>query len=176
MPDLEALPELAQWPDLQAVLVVATIRAASPGAPITSDYRVYMASLIRSATVGVMMLRQHWDIENTLQWSLDVTFNEDPCRIRQDHAPENVASVRPIALNLLRQEPSQPRSLRQKRFFCGFDEHYLRTVLSGATEDAITLLNNVVADAQLTLDGSNAVRQCEKGRLQNKKIRVRVKY
>ena len=130
---LTALPELAKWPALQAVIVVETIRAASPGASITSDYRVYISSLIRSATVFVAMIRQHWDSENKLHWSLDVTFNEDRCRIRKDHAPENVVAVRHIALNLLRQEHSHQMSLRQKRLLCGLDEHYLLTVLSGAT-------------------------------------------
>jgi predicted transposase YbfD/YdcC len=62
MTELRALPELAKWPDLQAVIVVETIRAAYPGAPITSDYRVYISSLIRSATAFVTMIRQHWDI------------------------------------------------------------------------------------------------------------------
>jgi predicted transposase YbfD/YdcC len=133
MTDLPALPELANWPGLQAVIVVETIRAAHPGAPITSDYRVYISSLIRSATVFVTMIRQHWDIENKLHWSLDVTFNEDRCRIRKEHAPENVAAVRHIALNLLRQEQSHHISLRQKRLLCGLDEHYLLMVLSRAT-------------------------------------------
>jgi predicted transposase YbfD/YdcC len=133
MTDLPALPELAKWPGLQAVIVVETIRAAPPGAPITSDYRVYISSLRRSATVFVTMIRQHWDIENKLHWSLDVTFNEDRCRIRKEHAPENVAAVRHIALNLLRQEQSHHISLRQKRLLCGLDEHYLLMVLSRAT-------------------------------------------
>jgi predicted transposase YbfD/YdcC len=131
--ELAALPELIKWPDLQAVIVVETIRAASPGAPITSDYRIYISSLIRSATVFVMMIRQHWDIENKLHWSLDVTFNEDRCRIRKDYAPENITAVRHIALNLLRQEHSQRMSLRQKRLLCSLDETYLLTVLSRAT-------------------------------------------
>jgi predicted transposase YbfD/YdcC len=131
--DLTTLPELSKWPDLQAVIVVETIRAAYPSAPITSDYRVYISSLIRSATVFVAMIRQHWDIENKLHWSLDVTFNEDRCRIRKEHAPENVAAVRHIAINLLRQEHSHHMSLRQKRLLCGLDEHYLLMVLSGAT-------------------------------------------
>jgi len=78
------------------------------------------------------MIRQHWDIENKLHWSLDVTFNEDRCRIRKDQAPENVAAVRHIALNLLRQERRRQISLRQKRLLCSLDEHYLLTVLSGA--------------------------------------------
>ena len=131
--DLTALPELGKWPDLQAVIVVETIRAAYQGAAVTSDYRIYISSLIRSATVFVTMIRQHWDIENKLHWSLDVTFNEDRCRIRKDHAPENVAAVRHIALNLLRQEHSYQISLRQKRLLGGLDEHYLLTVLSRAT-------------------------------------------
>ena len=131
--DLPVLPALAKWPDLQTVIVVETIRAAYPGATVTSDYRVYISSLIRSASDFVTMIRQHWDIENKLHWSLDVTFNEDRCRIRKDHAPENVTAVRHIALNLLRQEHSHQMSLRQKRLLCGLDEHYLLTVLSGAT-------------------------------------------
>ena len=79
------------------------------------------------------MIRQHWDIENKLHWSLDVTFNEDRCRIRKEHAPENMAGARHIALNLLRQEHSHQISLRQKRLLCGLDEHYLLMVFSGAT-------------------------------------------
>ena len=104
--DLTGLPELAKWPGLQTVIVVETIRAAYPGAAITSDYRIYISSLTRSATAFVTMIRQHWDIENKLHWSLDVTFNEDRCRIRKDHAAENMVALRHIALNLLRQEHS----------------------------------------------------------------------
>jgi hypothetical protein len=70
---------------------------------------------------------------NWTKSSLDVTFNEDRSRIRKDYAPENMAAVRHVALNLLRQERSQHISLRQKRLLCGLDEHYLLTVLSGAT-------------------------------------------
>ena len=131
--DLKPILELAKWPDLQSVIVVETIRAAYPGAVITSDYRIYISSLIRSATAFVTMIRQHWDIENKLHWSLDVTFNEDRCRIRKDHAADNMVALRHIALNLLRQERSHRLSLRQKRLLCGLDEHYLLTVLSRAT-------------------------------------------
>ena len=133
MTDVESLPALEKWPGLQAVIAVETIRMAHQDAPVTSDYRFYISSLGRSADAFVTMIRQHWDIENKLHWSLDVTFNEDRCRIRKDYAPENVAAVRHIALNLLRQEHTHHISLRQKRLLCGLDEHYLLTVLSGAT-------------------------------------------
>jgi predicted transposase YbfD/YdcC len=127
--DLAPLPELAKWPGLQAVIAVETIRTAHQHAPVPSDYRFYISSLRRSAET--LMIRHHWDIENKLHWSLDVTFNEDRCRIRKEHAPENSAAVRHIALNLLRQEQSHQISLRQKRLLCSLDEHYLLTVLSG---------------------------------------------
>jgi len=133
MTGLTGLPELAKWPGLQTVIVVETIRMAHQHAPVTSDYRFYLASLVRSATTFVTMIRQHWDIENKLHWSLDVTFNEDRCRIRKDHAAENMVALRHVALNLLRQEPSRRISLRQKRLLCGLDENYLLTVLSRAT-------------------------------------------
>jgi predicted transposase YbfD/YdcC len=131
--DLTALPELTKWPGLRSVIAVETIRMACQHAPVTSDHRFYIASLVRSATAFVTMIRQHWDIEHKLHWSFDVTFNEDRCRIRKDHAPENMAAVRHIALNLLRQEHLRYMSLRQKRLLCSLDEHYLLTVLSRAT-------------------------------------------
>jgi predicted transposase YbfD/YdcC len=131
--DLTALPELTKWPDLQAVIAVETIRMAHPHAPVTSDYRFYISSLARSAPAFVTMIRQHWDIENKLHWSLDVTFNEDRCRIRKDHAAENMVALRHIALNLLRQESSRRLSLRQKRLLCSLDEDYLLTVIARAT-------------------------------------------
>jgi predicted transposase YbfD/YdcC len=133
MTDLESLPALEKWPGLQAVMAVETIRMAHKQAPVTSDYRFSLASLVRSATAFVTMIRQHWDIENKLHWSLDVTFNEDRCRIRQDHAAENMVALRHMALNLLRQEASRRLSLRQKRLLCDLDEHYLLTVIARAT-------------------------------------------
>jgi predicted transposase YbfD/YdcC len=133
MTDLAPLPELAKWPGLQAVIAVEAIRTAHQPAPLISDYRFYLASLARSASICATMIRQHWEIENTLHWSLDVTFNEDHSRIRKEHAPENMAALRRVALNLLRQKRSHTLSLRQKRLLCSLDESYLLTVISGAT-------------------------------------------
>jgi predicted transposase YbfD/YdcC len=131
--DLTALPALAKWPGLQRVSAVETIRMAHQHAPVTSAYRFSLSSLGRSATACVTRIRQHWDIEKKLHWSLEVTCNEDRCRIRKDHAPENVAAARHMALNLLRQEHIHQMSLRQKRLLCSRDENDLLTVLSGAT-------------------------------------------
>jgi predicted transposase YbfD/YdcC len=133
MTDLAPLLALEKWPGLHSVIAVETIRTAHQHAPVTSDYRFYLSSLVRSADTFATMIRQHWHIENKLHWSLDVTFNEDRSRIRKDHAAENMASLRRVALNLLRQEPSLQISLRQKRLLCSLDESYLLTVISRAT-------------------------------------------
>ena len=131
--EVSTLAELAKWAGVKSVVAVETIRAAHRRAKVTSNYRFDLSSLVRSAADFAALLRQHWHIENKLHWSLDVTFNEDRCRIRKDHAPENMAALRRLALNLLRQECSRAISVRQKRLLCSFDEGYLLRVLAGAT-------------------------------------------
>jgi predicted transposase YbfD/YdcC len=131
--DLSPIADLDKWEGLNSIVAVETIRQAHSQAEITSDYRFYLSSLSRSAQDFASLIRQHWDIENKLHWSLDVTFNEDHCRIRKDSAPENMAALRRLALNLLRQNRSKSISLRRKRLLCSLDEDYLLQVISGAT-------------------------------------------
>ena len=69
-------------------------------------------------------VRGHWGIENLLHWSLDVTFNEDPCRVRQGEAAENFAVLRHVALSLLRQEKTAKVGLKTKRFKAALEIAY----------------------------------------------------
>jgi predicted transposase YbfD/YdcC len=131
--DLSPMANLEKWEGLNSIVAVETIRKAHQQAEVTSDYRFYLSSLVRSAQEFASLIRQHWDIENKLHWCLDVTFNEDHSRIRKDNAPENMAALRRLALNLLRQNRSKSISLRQKRLLCSLDEDYLLQVIFGAT-------------------------------------------
>jgi predicted transposase YbfD/YdcC len=131
--DLLPIAALDKWEGLHSIVAIETIRQAHRQAEVTRDYRFYLSSLVRSAKDFASLIRQHWDIENTLHWSLDVTFNEDRCRIRKDNAPENMAALRRLALNLLRQNRSKSISLRQKRLLCSLDEDYLLQAISGPT-------------------------------------------
>ena len=131
--DLGGIAELEKWPGVNSIIAVETIRTAHARAKVTSNYRFYLSSLTRCAADFAALIRQHWHIENKLHWSLDVTFNEDRCRIRKDHAAANMAALRRLALNLLRQERSRALSVRQKRLLCSLDAGYLLQVLAGAT-------------------------------------------
>lgn len=75
------------------------------------------------------MIRSHWQIENALHWSLDVSFNEDASRIRDGYAAENFSWLRRIALNLLKHETTEKVGIKAKRLMGGWDQNYLLKVL-----------------------------------------------
>ncbi len=79
-------------------------------------------------------VRRHWEIENNLHWVLDVAFREDDSRIRKDNAPENVAMLRRVALNLLKADKTTKAGVQTRRKKAGWDENYLARLLGiGAT-------------------------------------------
>ena len=73
-------------------------------------------------------VRQHWGIENQVHWVLDVVFREDRSRVRTGNAPQNLAVLRHIALNLLRHALGKG-SISTKRFRAALNHDYLLQVL-----------------------------------------------
>ena len=115
------------WPDLRSVVKVAGRRDTDEGT--TERPRYYISSLDASAERLLETVRRHWGIENELHWSLDVTFREDQCRIRKDHAPQNMATLRQVSHNLLKRETSLKVGIQGKRLQAGWREDYLLKVL-----------------------------------------------
>jgi predicted transposase YbfD/YdcC len=76
-------------------------------------------------------IRNHWAVENSLHWILDVAFDEDRCRARMGHAAENLAIIRQAALNLIKQEKTVKVGMKTKRKMCDWDHNYMMLVLSG---------------------------------------------
>ena len=76
-------------------------------------------------------IKSHWSIENSLHWTLDVTFREDQCRVRKDHGPQNINTLRQIGHNLLKSETTLKVGIQGKRLNAGWDEDYLLKVLLG---------------------------------------------
>ena len=91
--------------------------------------KVQISSLDVSAERLLEAVRAHWSIENSLHWSLDVTFREDQSRVRKDHSSQNLATLRQISHNLLKRETSLKVGIQGKRLQAGWREDYLLKVL-----------------------------------------------
>lgn len=116
-----------QWSGLKSIVILERIRHLWN--KTTREVQFYLTSLPADAQVLGGAIRQHWGIENQVHWTLDVTFNEDQCRIRSFHSPQNFALLRRIALNALNQEKTLQRSLRQKSKRAAMNNEYMMTVL-----------------------------------------------
>jgi len=116
------------WAGLQSIAMVVCTRIV--GDKQTKRVRFYISSLPSNAQRILEIVRKHWAIENELHWVLDVALNEDHSRVRKDHAPENLAVIRHIALNLLKQEKTAKGGIHAKQLQAAWKEDYLLKVLA----------------------------------------------
>jgi predicted transposase YbfD/YdcC len=98
----------------------------------SQETHYYITSLPPMASLVLGAVRAHWQIENSCHWVLDVVFREDANRTRSRNADNNLARLRKIALNLLRQSPGKG-SLKGKRFRAALDEDFLWSVLQSSS-------------------------------------------
>lgn len=115
------------WVDLNSIIRVQRERRV--GEQISQETAYYISSLTTSAAAILDATQHHWAIENSFHWVLDVTFGEDLSRIRTGESAENMAVLRTIALNLLKQDTSKS-SLKQKRFRAAMDNDFLFHLLT----------------------------------------------
>ena len=121
-----AAPQLGRqydFPDLAAVGRIESSRQL-PGKPATTKVRYFLVSCNLSANRLLDVARAHWGIENNLHWVLDVLFDEDACRSRKDHAPDNLAVIRKLAINILQATPG-PLRMRHKMLQARWDNAFL---------------------------------------------------
>ena len=128
--DCEWVRRKAEWPGLRSIAMAESERSEGE-AEASHERRYYISSLEADAKELNRVIRSHWSIENSLHWVLDIAFREDESRIRKDHGPENMATLRHIALNLLKQDKSIKEGIKSKRKNAGWDERYLLKVLNG---------------------------------------------
>jgi predicted transposase YbfD/YdcC len=100
------------------------------GDAVSEESRYYISSLAGTARRLLEATRTHWGIENSVHWVLDVAFDEDRSRVRKDNAPQNLAIIRKIALNLLKKETSSKGGIKARRKLAGWNEDYLIKVLA----------------------------------------------
>jgi predicted transposase YbfD/YdcC len=122
--------EKDKWKNLRSLIRVQAKRTLNGQS--STEYRYYISDLPADNASGLLAyIRGHWGVENSLHWSLDISFREDDRRIRQGHAAENFARLSRIALNLLKAETTNDGGIKTKRLCCGWDHDYLLKVLTG---------------------------------------------
>jgi len=127
---LNLIRDRENWVGLRSIVMVVSTRMV--GDKQTKKTRYYISSLPSDPERLLHVVRRHWAIENELHWVLDVAMNEDHSRVRKDQAPENLAVLRHIALNLLKQEKTAKGGIHAKQLQAAWKEDYLLKVLSTA--------------------------------------------
>jgi len=128
--NIDDLSRKNDWENLTSIAMVESERHTKD--KISIEKRYYISSLKGDVKKFSDAARGHWGIENNLHWVLDVSFDEDQCRIRKDNAPENLAVLRHMAVNLLGSEKSLKLGTRNKRLRAGWDDTYLIKILQNA--------------------------------------------
>ena len=128
--DVEFLGDLPKdWPGLRGLIALESIREVNGKKSV--ERRYYISSLDRRTRAARLAacIRGHWSVENNLHWQLDVSFNEDQCRLRKEHGAENLSRINRIALNLLKKDKTRKCGIKNKRKICGWDNQYLLSIL-----------------------------------------------
>jgi predicted transposase YbfD/YdcC len=110
------------FPDLVAIARIEGERQVGNGKIETSTRYVALSKRFPPARV-LEICRAHWSVENQLHWQLDVVFREDDARSRKNYAPENLAVLRRIALDILRAHPAD-RSIRRKMNLAAWSKEF----------------------------------------------------
>jgi len=125
--ELDWFADRSKWEGLKSVGVVEARREL--GGQRTVERRYYLTSLPLDVETFARAVRGHWGVENKLHWVLDVCFREDQSRARAGYAAENLATLRRLALNLLKREKTKKRGIKGKQLNAGWDHAYLLQLL-----------------------------------------------
>ncbi len=125
--DLDTISKKNDWAGIQSIAMTEATRIVNGKISVNKKY--YISSITPNVKLFAEASRKHWSIENKLHWSLDVTFKEDNSRVRTGFAAENFASIRHIALNILKQDKSLKMSIPRKRMNCAMKVDFLEKVI-----------------------------------------------
>ena len=127
MSDRAWLAEKTDWAGLPSGGRVERQRTVA--GKTTVEVHDYLTSLGGSGHQLGEAVRTHWSVEHGRHWVLAVAFQEDQSRLRRNHGAENFAVLRPLALSLLRQEPTCANGIKVKRLKAAWNDEYLTRVL-----------------------------------------------
>jgi len=125
--NLDFLYGKEKWEGLASIIKISTERLYQ--GKIATETRFYISSRKASAIEFNKYIRMHWGVENSVHWTLDMTFSEDYQRKRNKMAAQNFSLVNKIALNILKRDTSKG-SLKSKRLKAGWDNKFLLKLIT----------------------------------------------
>ena len=125
--ELSWFADLGKWEGLRSVGMVESAREMAGKTSV--ERRCFLSSLPLDVAQFARAVRSHWGVENKVHWVMDVCFGEDQSRARAGYAAENLATLRRLALNMLRRESSKKRGIRGKQLNASWDHAYLLRLL-----------------------------------------------
>jgi predicted transposase YbfD/YdcC len=129
MGNTEYLIGAHKWSGLKSIGMVESQREID--GKISLEQRYYILSIESDVHRFAAAVRSHWSIENQLHWILDVGFAEDSAQSCSGYSAENLAVIRHVGINLLSRDKKTKVGVKTKRLKAGWDDNYLKTVLSG---------------------------------------------
>jgi predicted transposase YbfD/YdcC len=124
---LDWFADQGKWEGLKSVGLVESVREVA--GKTTVERRYFLSSLPLGVETLARAIRSHWSVENKLHWVMDVCFREDQSRARTGYAAENLATLRRLALNMLKREKTKKRGIRGKQLNASWDHPYLLRLL-----------------------------------------------
>jgi predicted transposase YbfD/YdcC len=118
-----------EWRFKDLAMVAMVEAEVERGGKTSRERRYYLSSARLSAKQFAHAVRAHWHVENRLHWVMDVVFHDDLMRLRTNNGPANMAIIRHISLNLIR-NINDKASLKVRRKTLGWDDHYLHAALT----------------------------------------------
>jgi predicted transposase YbfD/YdcC len=125
--EIAALPRVKEFAGAKSIAMVRSTRII--GEKRTSETRYFISSLEMDAQKLAHAVRAHWSVENSLHWTLDMSFREDESRMRDGYSAENFAMMRRMALSIMKRDVHSKRSLKGRRRICSYHDPYLEALL-----------------------------------------------
>jgi predicted transposase YbfD/YdcC len=119
-------PDEPRFPHLAMIAMVES--RVERGGAVARERRFYLSSAKLDAEVFALAVRAHWGVENRLHWTLDVVFHDDLARLRTDNGPRNMAVIKHMTMNLIR-NPKDKHSLKNRRKLANLNTLYLEDLV-----------------------------------------------
>ena len=98
----DTLKTYLEWPGHGQVMKVESWRSIKGKTTRQVRYAITSLGTHTPADRLLQLVRGHWRIENGLHYVRDVTMGEDASQVRTGSAPQMMAALRNVALNILR--------------------------------------------------------------------------